>query len=195
MAIVPNVNRVPFKFKINACWAENLSSSFLFQYLFADALRFSQTRFDCSLATVVAVDTFVRLSGSEYQLCTPRLVHIRIASCQGSIFTTFIYVATSLHICTPEPRGWRVTRESLGAASCSLLSCTTWIRSLALRICMWMPPPCFKSCCCMFVLSCVVLCCRVLKHSLNADIVVVCVFHLCDNAEEQQNQAHHILTN
>ena len=99
IAIVSDLIRVPFRVKINACWAENLSSSSLFQYLFADALRFSQTRFYCSLATVVAVDTFVHLSGSEYQLFKPRLVRISIASCRGSIFPTFIYVATSIHIC------------------------------------------------------------------------------------------------
>ena len=99
IAIVSDLIRVPFWVKINACWTENLSSSSLFQYLFADALRFSQTRFYCSLATVVAVDTFVHLSGSEYQLFKPRLVRIRIASCRGSIFPTFIYVATSIHIC------------------------------------------------------------------------------------------------
>ena len=99
IAIVSELSHVPFRVKINACWAEDLSSSSLFQYLFADALRFSQTRFYCSLATVVAVDTFVHLRGSEYQLFKPRLIRIRIASCRGSIFPTFIYVATSIHIC------------------------------------------------------------------------------------------------
>ena len=54
--------------------------------------------------------------------------------------------------------------------------------------------PCFESCCCIFMLSCVVLCCRVLKQNLSADIVVVCVFHLCYNAEEQQHLMRHIWT-